>query len=140
MKILNSIQNEADYQRALNTAYELMQCPISEGSPEEEHLLQLTGLIEAYEKKYHAVGEQNNLVEAIKFRMEQMGLKNKDVVPIFGGATRVSEYLNEKRPLTMKIIYNLHKYLDIPYDLLIEERENYELEEYAKRELEAKLS
>lgn len=72
--------------------------------------------------------------------MEQMGLKNKDVAPIFGGVTRVSEYLNEKRPLTMKIIYNLHKYLDIPYDLLIEGCENYELEESAKRELEAKLS
>ncbi len=68
-----------------------------------------------------------------------MELKNKDVAPIFGGKTRVSEYLNGKRPLTMKIIYNLHKYLDIPYDLLIEGRKNFELEEAAKKELESNL-
>ena len=139
MKTLNSIQNEADYQDALSAAYELMQVSIKKGSSQEEHLLQLTSLIEAYETKHHAVDEQNNPVEAIKFRMEQMGLRNKDVAPIFGGTTRVSEYLNGKRPLTMKIIYNLHKYLEIPYDLLIEGRENFELEEAAKKDLERSL-
>lgn len=102
--------------------------------------MQLTSSIEAYEAEHHTIGEQNNPVEAIKFRMEQMDLKNKDVAPIFGGTTRVSEYLNGKRPLTMKIIYNLHKYLDIPYDLLIEERERFELGETAKRRLESNLS
>lgn len=140
MKTLSSIQNEADYQEALRTAYELMQDSVEKESAEEEHLLQLTTLIEAYEAAYHAIGEQNNPVEAIKFRMEQMDLKNRDVAPIFGGTTRVSEYLNGRRPLTMKIIYNLHKYLDIPYDLLIEERENFELEEAAKRKLESSLT
>ncbi|MGB3850062.1 MAG: transcriptional regulator [Tunicatimonas sp.] len=139
MKTLNSIQNEADYQEALSAAYELMQDSIKKGSSEEEHLLQLTSLIEAYETEHHAIDEQNNPVEAIKFRMEQMNLKNKDVAPIFGGTTRVSEYLNGKRPLTMKIIYNLHKYLEIPYDLLIEKRESFELEEGVKKELMTSL-
>ena len=121
-------------------AYELMQSPVEKESVEEERLLQLTSLIEAYEAVHHAMDEQDNPVEAIKFRMEQMNLKNKDVAPIFGGTTRVSEYLNGKRPLTMKIIYNLHKYLDIPYDLLIEKRESFELEGAAKRELESSLN
>ncbi len=140
MKILNSIQNETDYQQALTMAYALMQGSIRKGSTEEKRLLHLTNLIEAYEAVHHAIGKQNNPIEAIKFRMEQMELKNKDVAPIFGGTTRVSEYLSGKRPLTMKIIYNLHKYLNIPYDLLIAERENFELEEAAKRKLETSLS
>ena len=109
-------------------AYELMQSPVEKESVEEERLLQLTSLIEAYEAVHHAIDEQDNPVEAIKFRMEQMNLKNRDVAPIFGGTTRVSEYLNEKRPLTMNIIYNLHKYLDIPYDLLIEGQDNFEVD------------
>ncbi len=121
-------------------AYELMQSPVEKESAEEKRLLQLTSSIEVYESKHRAIDEQDNPVDAIKFRMEQMNLKNKDVAPIFGGTTRVSEYLNEKRPLTMKIIYNLHKYLDIPYDLLIEERESFELKETARRKLENSLN
>ena len=140
MKTLSSIQNESDYRKALNIAYELMQNPVEKESVEEERLLQLTSLIEAHEAEYYAIDEQDNPVEVIKFRMEQMNLKNKDVAPIFGGITRVSEYLNEKRPLTMKIIYNLHKYLDIPYDLLIEEQESFALEEAAKRKLVKSLN
>ena len=140
MKIQNSIQNEADYWQALDTVYALMQGQVQEGSAAEDQLLYLTDLIETYEAVNHSIGEQTDPVEAIKFRMEQMGLKNKDVAPIFGGVTRASEYLNKKRPLTMKIIYNLHKYLDIPYDLLIEGRENFELEDTAKETLEGNLN
>ena len=140
MKTLSSIQNETEYRQALGAVHGLMQGQVQEGSPEEEKLLYLASLIETYEAAHHSIGEQTDPVEAIKFRMEQMGLKNKDVAPIFGGVTRVSEYLNKKRPLTMKIIYNLHKYLDIPYDLLIEGRENFELEDTAKKALEGSLT
>lgn len=125
---LNSIANEADYQKALEASYELMQLDIAEDSEEEEALLRLTRLIEQYELVHHTIGEQTDPIKAILFRMEQWNLKRKDVVPLFGGTTRVSEYLNGKRPLTQKIIYLLNKYLNIPYDLLIEGREGYDLE------------
>ncbi len=71
MKTLSSIQNEADYQQALRTAYELMQGPVEKGSSEEECLLQLTSLLEAYEAEYHTIGEQSSPIEAIRFRMKQ---------------------------------------------------------------------
>ena len=140
MKTLNSIENERDYQSALEAVYELMQTQIMEGSEEEKALLRLSELIEIYEKEHHSIGEQTNPIDAIKFRMEQMNLKSKDVAPIFGGKTRVSEYLNGKRMLTMKIIYNLHTYLDIPYDLLIVKRKSFELKNSDKSKLESLLS
>ncbi len=58
-------------------------------------------------------------VEAIKFRMEQMELSNKDLVDIFGYKSRVSEILNKKRKLTLNMIRNLHQKLQIPYELLM---------------------
>jgi len=58
-------------------------------------------------------------VEAIKFSMEQMNLKQKDVAPLFVGKTRVSEVLHGKRPLTLKMITLLNRYLGIPLESLI---------------------
>lgn len=58
-------------------------------------------------------------VEAIKFRMEQMELSNKDLVDIFAYKSRVSEILNKKRKLTLNMIRNLHQKLQIPYELLM---------------------
>jgi HTH-type transcriptional regulator/antitoxin HigA len=113
-----------------------MHADIDVDSPEAEELDRLTSAIETFEAERYPVEEQTDPVEIIKFRIEQMNLKQKDVAPIFGGVTRVSEYLNKKRPLTMKIIYNLHKYLDIPYDLLIEARDKYELPPQAQKKLQ----
>ena len=136
MKKVNFLTHQDEYHKALARVYELIHANIDEDSPEAEELDQLTNAIESFESKHYPVEEQTDPVEIIKFRMEQMNLKQKDVAPIFGGVTRTSEYLNKKRPLTMKIIYNLHKYLDIPYDLLIEERDKYELSSEAKAKME----
>lgn len=135
----NSIQNESKYQAALARIYELMQQKLVPDSAEEKELISLSEAVEAYEAIHHSIGEQTDPIEAIKFRMEQMNLKQKDIAPIFGGNTRASEYLNRKRPLTMKIIFNLHKYLEIPYDLLIDSRESFELDEQAKKQLQSAL-
>ncbi len=66
-----------------------MQTSTAEGSEKEAELLRLAELVEVYEAKHHSIGEQTDPIEAIKFRMEQMNLKKKDVAPIFGGKTRV---------------------------------------------------
>ena len=57
-------------------------------------------------------------IEAIKFRMEQEGLKQKDLVNIVGSKSRVSEILNKKRKLTIEMIRNLHTRLHIPVESL----------------------
>ena len=59
--------------------------------------------------------------------MEQMNLKQADIAPLFGGKTRVSEVLNGKRQLTLKMISLLHKYLEIPLESLIAEDSKYKL-------------
>ncbi len=63
----------------------------------------LSLLVEKYEQEHYPI-EAPSPIEAIKFRMEQMNLKQADVAPLFGGKTRVSEVLNGKRPLTLKMI------------------------------------
>lgn len=63
-------------------------------------------------------------MEAIKFRMEQSGLTVKDLEPIIGGANRVHEVLNRKRPQTLAMIRHLHKSLGIPAEVLIAESKN----------------
>lgn len=136
MSKANFLKTQHEYNQALARVYELMHADIDVDSPEAEELDRLTSAIETFEAEHYPVEEQTDPVEIIKFRIEQMNLKQKDVAPIFGGVTRVSEYLNKKRPLTMKIIYNLHKYLDIPYDLLIEARDKYELPPQAQKKLQ----
>jgi len=77
----------------------------------------LTTLVEAYEEQ-HCKIDAPDPIEAIKFRMEQEGLKQKDLVALVGSKSRVSEILNRKRKLTIKMIRNLHKELHIPIESL----------------------
>ena len=77
-------------------------------------------LIEAYEAKQFPIGLPDP-VDAIKFRMEQSGLKPKDLVPMIGRVNRVYEVLNHKRSLTLPMIWKLHEMLDIPAASLIQQ-------------------
>jgi HTH-type transcriptional regulator/antitoxin HigA len=90
------------------------------GSPEGERLDVLVTLVEAYEKKHYRF-DLPDPVEAIKFRMEQMALAPKDLVPMIGQINRVYEVLNRKRPLTLRMIRRLHRKLGIPAESLIKE-------------------
>ena len=78
----------------------------------------LSLLIEKYEQEYHQT-EAPDPKEAIKFRMEQMNLRQADIAPLFGGKTRVSEVLKGKRTLTLKMITLLNRYLGIPLESLV---------------------
>ena len=77
-------------------------------------------LIESYEAK-HDPTDLPDPIEAIKFRMEQVGLKPKDLQPMIGGLNRDYEILNRKRPLTLKMIWKLHSMLGIPAESLIQQ-------------------
>ena len=78
----------------------------------------LVTLVEAYERKHFPL-ELPDPIEAIKFAMDQQGLSVKDLDPMLGRSNRVYEVLNRKRPLTLKMIWRLHKELGIPAECLI---------------------
>lgn len=113
---IKPIRTKADHRAALKEIEALMSARAD--TPEGERLDVLVTLIEAYEAKHYPM-ELPDPVEAIKFRMEQMGLAPKDLVPMIGQLNRVYEVLNRKRPLTLKMIWRLHRELGIPAESLI---------------------
>ena len=78
----------------------------------------LSILVEKYEEEHFPI-EAPDPIEAIKFRMEQMGLLQKDMVAYFGYASRVSDVLSGRRPITIEIIKKLHEKLNINAEVFI---------------------
>jgi len=112
---IRPIKSEQDYTNTLSRVESLMEA--KPDTPQMDELEVLTTLVEAYEEQHYAI-EAPDPIEAIKFRMEQEGLKQKDLVAIVGSKSRVSEILNKKRKLTIEMIRNLHKQLHIPIESL----------------------
>jgi len=113
---IHPIRTKADYRRMLKEIETLMDAIPK--SQKGERLDVLVTLVEAYERKHFPL-DLPDPVEAIRFRMEQMGLSPKDLEPIIGRRNRVYEVLNRKRPLTMKMAWRLHRELGIPAECLI---------------------
>jgi HTH-type transcriptional regulator/antitoxin HigA len=88
------------------------------GTPEGDELDILAMLIERYENEHYPIGHSDP-IEAIKFRMEQQGLCQKDLIPYIGTSGRVSEVLSRKRSLTLRMMKRLHDGLNIPYESLM---------------------
>jgi HTH-type transcriptional regulator/antitoxin HigA len=116
LKYLRPIKTKKDYKRALTIVRKYFDAKpnTSEGTLVEI----LAILLEKYEDQHFAI-EAPNPVEAIKFRMEQMGLTAKDLIPIIGRRSRVSEVLNRRRQLSIRMIRNLHREMGIPAESLI---------------------
>lgn len=76
-------------------------------------------LIDKYEQEYYPF-DYPDPIEAIKFRMEQMGYSQNDLAKVVGLKSRASEILNKKRKLTLEMIRQLHQALNIPTDVLIQ--------------------
>ncbi|MEA1892346.1 MAG: DNA-binding protein [Campylobacterota bacterium] len=112
---IKPIKNEQNYNDALDRVESLMSA--KPDTPEMDELEVLTTLIEAYEERVYKI-DAPDPIEAIKFRMEQESLKQKDLIGIFGSKSRVSEVLNHKRKLTLDMIRNLHTQLKIPIESL----------------------
>lgn len=102
------------------------------GLGDELELLSL--LVEKYEQEHYPVGAPNP-IEAIMFRLDQRNLKQVDIAPLLGGKTRVSEIFNGKRPLTLKMIILLNRYLGIPFESLISGNRDIKLESEALEKL-----
>ena len=119
---IKPIRTKADYRAALKDVEALMGAKAN--TAEGERLDVLVTLIEAYERKHFPL-ELPDPVEAIKFQMDQRGLTPKDLEPMIGRLNRVYEILNHKRPLTLKMIWKLHRGLDIPAESLIRQPDAY---------------
>lgn len=112
------IKTQNEYDAAMARLSELMDMDFLPGSPEEAELELLALVIEYYE---HSKIEKitPDPIGAIFFRMDQQNLSNKDLVPLIGSISKVSEVLSRKRPLSLSMIRAIHKGLDIPADILI---------------------
>ena len=110
------IRNEEEYYEYLKRFHSLFHAKKGTQDSDEADLLAL--VIEKYESENYEI-EEPDPIEYIKYKMEKMGLKPKDLVPVLGSFSRVSEVFNKKRKLTVKMIKNLHSTLQIPYDILL---------------------
>lgn len=113
---LKILKTKTDYEKALHRIDTIFDAKPNTEKGDEFELLSL--LIDKYEEEHYPI-DLPHPIEAIKFRMDQMGLKQKDLVDCFGDKSKVSDVLNLKRKLNLNYIRNLHQKLHIPLDALI---------------------
>ncbi len=114
---IKPIKTEVDYEAALKEIEGLFGA--QPDTPEGDRLEVLVMLVEAYEKQHYAIPLPDP-IEAIIYHMERLGLSRRDLEPYIGSRSRVSEVLNRKRPLTLRMIRNLEAGLDIPAAILVQ--------------------
>lgn len=114
--VIKAIKTEAEYNEMMAQIDLLLDC--AEGSAEEDLLEVLSILADDYENKHFPIAAPDP-IEAIKLRMEELNLKNKDLVSYFGSASKASEVLNRKRPLTFAMVKRLYQQLGIPASILL---------------------
>ncbi|MBI4776404.1 MAG: transcriptional regulator [Deltaproteobacteria bacterium] len=112
------IKTEEDYEKALSRIEALMDA--QPDTPEIDELELLTALVEMYEDQHFPI-DPPDPIQAIKFRMEQLELTQKHMIPYIGNKSKVSEVLNGKRPLTLAMMRSLNKNLGIPAEVLLNE-------------------
>ena len=115
---ISPIRSEIDYDEALGRIDALMDLNPEVCSPEGDELEILVMLVEKYEEKNWSIATPDP-IEAIKYRMQEMGLKQKDLVPLIGSKSKVSELLNHKISLSISMISNISLTLHIPLEVLI---------------------
>jgi len=111
------IKTEEDYGLALSRIENLMDAEANTAEAEELELL--ATLVELYEDEHYAM-DPPEPIDAIKFRMEQLGLNQQGLVPFIGSKSKVSEILNNKRPLTLSMMRSLHQNLGIPAEIFLQ--------------------
>ena len=114
------IHTEADYNTALNRIEEIFDA--KPGTPEGDELEILGILVDEFEKRHFPINAPNP-VEAVKFRMEQLGLSQSDLARLVGSRSRASEILSGKRTMSLRIIRLLNRKLSIPAEVLIQKEE-----------------
>jgi len=127
------IKTEEYYRQTLDRIDQLMCAKPT--TPEFDELELLSALVEIYEDEHYPI-DIPDPVSAIKFRMEQLGLSQQNLVPFIGNRSKVSEVLNRKRPLTLAMMRALHKGLGIPTDVLLQGPDTYSLDNIPELEYE----
>lgn len=117
--MLKPIKTEDQYHKALARVYELMQGEIKENSELSDELEVLSILVKEYELTHYPIPAPKPL-EAIKFRLDQMGISEKELGAILGYRSRKSEILSGKRKLSLAMIRKLNEVLHIPAEILIQ--------------------
>ena len=115
---INPIKTDTDYREALARLELLFDAPVGTRESDEADVLAI--LIDDYEKVNFAI-EAPDPIEAIKIRMEEMELRQTDLVPVIGGKNRVSEILNRRRRMTLGMIRRLAARLNLSPSLLIQD-------------------
>ena len=118
---IKPIKTEKDYENSLERLELIFDASPNSIEGDEAEILSM--LIDNYENKHYPIGPPDP-IEAIKIRMEEMNLKQKDLVGVIGGKSRVSEILNKKKKLTVEMIRELEKILHISASVLVN---NYKL-------------
>jgi len=118
---IKPIRTEKDYEKALKRLEKIFDSSPKSKEGDEAEILSL--LIEDYENQYYPI-EALDPIEAIKIRMEELKIKQKDLVGVIGGKSRVSEVLNKKKRLTVDMIRKLEKILHLSASILVT---NYKL-------------
>lgn len=116
--MIKPIKNKKEYEAALKKLDKIFDAPANSKEGDEAELLAI--LIESYENEKFPIGEPDP-VEAIKIRMEDLGLKQSDLVGVIGEKGKVSEVLSRKRKLSLTMIRNLNKKLNISPSILIQD-------------------
>jgi len=117
---ISPVKTETDYRAALKRMEILFDAPFNTPDSDEADILGL--LIDEYEKKHYPI-DAPDPIEVIKIRMEEMQLRQKDLVSVIGSSSRVSDILNRKRKLTVEMIRNLNRQLNISSKILIADYE-----------------
>lgn len=112
------LKTEEEYEAALELVSQLMDAPPDTAKEEELDLWSM--LVEQYEAKHYPI-DPPDPIEAIKFRMDQLGLQQKDLTRFIPAKSKVSEVLSRKRRLSLPMIRALHKHLGIPAEVLVRE-------------------
>ncbi len=115
---IKPIRSEQDYDEALARLEAIFDAPADTAEGDEAEILAL--LIENYENEHHFI-EAPDPIEAIKIRLEEMNLRQSDLVGVIGGKSRVSEVLNRKRKLSVEMIRRLSAKLKLPTALLVQD-------------------
>jgi len=113
---IKPIRSEADYERALRRVERLWDSP--EGSARSDELDILATLIEAYERRHYPI-DLPSPIEAIKFRLEQLGKDTRALIGVIGQRPRVYEVMQGQRSLSLNMIRTLHQKFGIPAEVLI---------------------
>ena len=118
MDNIHLVKTEEEYDEIMERILKIAKTDPKQDSKEYEELMILSMLIEEYDKK-HFPSPKSDPIEAIKFRMDQQGLRPVDMKEYFGSTNRFYDIINKKRNLSLNMIKKLHEGLGIPYESLL---------------------